>query len=95
VLSIKKSLTDMPVQLGTHVSNAHKHVSKAPHVRAIMCLQDVQTDSVVNTCKTCGQASTMRLQYGASTMDHSTDTAIVPSDSIARRYTADRVQRDR
>jgi hypothetical protein len=36
--SIKKSLTCLPVQLGTHVPNAHMHVSKAPHVKTIMRL---------------------------------------------------------
>jgi hypothetical protein len=50
----KESLADLPVQLGTHVPNAHTHVFKAPHVRVIMRLQDVQADSVVNTCKACG-----------------------------------------
>jgi hypothetical protein len=33
----------MPTQLGTHVPNAHTHISMAPHVRAIMRLQEVQT----------------------------------------------------
>jgi hypothetical protein len=51
------------VQLGTHVPNARAHIFKAPHVRAIMHLQDMQTDSVVNTCKMCGHASTVWLQY--------------------------------
>jgi hypothetical protein len=39
--SIKKSLAGVLVQLGKHVPNARVHVSKMPHVRAIMCLQDV------------------------------------------------------
>jgi hypothetical protein len=59
------------VQLGTHAPNARAYVSKAPHIRVIMRLQDVQTDSVVNTCKTCRHISIVRLQYDASSMDHS------------------------
>jgi hypothetical protein len=51
----------MSVQLDTHVPNALAHVSRVPHVRVIMCLQDVQAVSVVNTCKACKHASTMRL----------------------------------
>jgi hypothetical protein len=50
----------MPVQLGMHVLNARAHVFKVPHIRVIMCLQDVQTDNVVNTCKACEHASTVR-----------------------------------
>jgi hypothetical protein len=49
------------MQLGTQVPNAHAHVSKAPHIRAIMHLQDMQAGSVVNSCKACGYASTVRL----------------------------------
>jgi hypothetical protein len=37
----KESLADLPMQLGTHVPNARAHVFKAPHIRAIMRLQDV------------------------------------------------------
>jgi hypothetical protein len=66
--SIKESLAGLPVQLGTHVSNARAHVSKAPHVGAIMRLQDVQADSIVNTCKVYRHASTVCLQYGYSVM---------------------------
>jgi hypothetical protein len=54
------------VQLGRHVPNARAHVSKVPHVRAIVRLKDIQIGSVVNTCKTCGQLSTVQLQYGYS-----------------------------
>jgi hypothetical protein len=68
VSSIKKSLADLTVQLGTHVPNAHAHVFKTPHIRTIMCLQDVQPVSVVNTCKACKQTSTVLLQCNASTM---------------------------
>jgi hypothetical protein len=81
--SIKKSLAGLSVQLGTHVPNARAHVSKAPHVRAIMHLQYVQAANVVNTYKACGHASTVRLQCDAGTMDHSRVTATVPSDSTA------------
>jgi hypothetical protein len=45
VSSIKKDLAVLPVQLGTHVPNAHTHVSKALDIRAIMGLQDVRTGS--------------------------------------------------
>jgi hypothetical protein len=53
----------MHVQLGTHVPNACAHIFKAPHVRVIMCLQDVQADSVVNTCNACRQAATVHHRY--------------------------------
>jgi hypothetical protein len=45
VASIKKGLAVLPVQLGTHVSNARTHVSKALDIRVIMGLQDVRTSS--------------------------------------------------
>jgi hypothetical protein len=93
--SIKKSLPGLPVQLGTHVPNARVRVFSAPHVRFIMRLQDVQADSVVNTCKACRHASTALLQCDASAMDRSPGTATVTSDSTARRHTANRVQRGR
>jgi hypothetical protein len=93
--SIKKSLAGQPVQLGTHVLNARVHIFKAPHIRAIMRLQEVQTGSIVNTCKACGQVSTMWLQCDVGTIDHSPGTATMPSDSTARRHTANRVQRGR
>jgi hypothetical protein len=54
--SIKKSMADLPVQLGTHVSNAHTHISKASDVRAIIGLQDVRASSTVNASKACGHA---------------------------------------
>jgi hypothetical protein len=57
--SIKKSLAGQPVQLGSHVSIAHTHVSMAPHTRAIMGLQDVREESTYNACKTCGHAATV------------------------------------
>jgi hypothetical protein len=95
VSSIKKRLVDMHVQLGTHVPNARVHVSKAPHVRAVTHLQDMWAGGVVNTCKACVYASTVRLQCDVGTIDHSSDTATVPSDSTARRHTADRVQHGR
>jgi hypothetical protein len=72
------------VQLGTHVPNTHMHVFKALDIRAIMGLQDVQVDNIVNACKACRQTATMRLQCSASTMDHSPNTATVPSDSTTR-----------
>jgi hypothetical protein len=34
----------------------------------------------------------VRLQHSASAMDHSSDTATVPSDTTARRHTSDHVQ---
>jgi hypothetical protein len=77
-LSIKKSRAGLPVQLGTHVPNTRAHVSKAPHVRAIMRLQDVQAGSVVNTYKACGQASTVRLEYDYSVMPTQWITRLAP-----------------
>jgi hypothetical protein len=69
------------VHLSTHVSNAHVHVSKALNVRAVMALQDVRSGSVVNACKACGQATTLRHQCSVNAIDHSPSTATVPSDS--------------
>jgi hypothetical protein len=63
VSSIKKSLAELSVELGTLVPNARVHVSKSPHVRAIMHLQDVRADIVVNTYKACGHASTLRRRH--------------------------------
>jgi hypothetical protein len=75
----------MAVQLGMHVSNARVHISKVPHVRAMMRLQDVLVGSVVNTCMPFRQASTIQLQCDVSTMDHSSGTVTMPCDSTARR----------
>jgi hypothetical protein len=68
---IKKSLADLPMQLGLHVPNARVHVSKAPNDRAIIGLQDVRAGSTFNACKTCRHAaavqySTMRLDRAVS-----------------------------
>jgi hypothetical protein len=87
--SIKKNLAGLPVQLGTHVPNARTHVSNAPHVRAIMPMQDMQTGSVVNTCKACGQASTVRLQYGYSVMPSLWTTRLAPLQcQVTRQHDA-------
>jgi hypothetical protein len=48
----------------TYIPNTRAHVFKAPHLRAIMRIQDVQACSIVNTYKACVQTSTVRLQYG-------------------------------
>jgi hypothetical protein len=50
----------MPVQSGTHVSNAHTHVSKVPDVRAFIGMQDVWACSIVNAYKACRHAATVR-----------------------------------
>jgi hypothetical protein len=52
------------VHLGTHVPNARAHVSKAPHVRAIMRLKDVkQCSQYLQGVQTCiYSAATIRLQ---------------------------------
>jgi hypothetical protein len=59
--NIKESLAGLPVRLDPHVPNARAHVSKAPDVRAIMGLQDVQLGSIVNVCKTCGYSAAAAL----------------------------------
>jgi hypothetical protein len=66
------------VQLDTHVPNVCTHVFKTSHARAIMRLQDVLLGSVVNTCKACGDASTMQLQYGYSATPALWTTRLVP-----------------
>jgi hypothetical protein len=57
--SIKKSLADLPMQLGSHVFKAQTQVSNAANVRVIMGLQDVQAGGVSNACKMCGHAATV------------------------------------
>jgi hypothetical protein len=47
------------MQLGSHVSKAHTHISKTPDINVIMCLQDVCAGSALNACKTCGHAATV------------------------------------
>jgi hypothetical protein len=77
------------VQLGTHVLNTRANISKALHVMAIMCLQDVQTDSVINTCKMCKHTSTVRLQYGYSAMLVLWTTRLAPLQcQVTRQYDA-------
>jgi hypothetical protein len=78
-----------------HVPNTRMHVFKVLDIRAIMGLQDVQTESVVKAYKAYIHVATVRLQCSASTMDHSPDTTTVPSESTARHHTADREQRGR
>jgi hypothetical protein len=86
VSSINKSIAGLPMQLDTHVPNTRVHVSKAPHVRAIMRLQDVQASSVVNTCKACGHASTMWLQYGYSATAALWTTRLAPLQCQVTRH---------
>jgi hypothetical protein len=58
-LKHKEKPSGLPVQLGTHVLNAHAHVSEAPDIRVIMGLQDMWADSAVNTYKACRQTATV------------------------------------
>jgi hypothetical protein len=55
--NIKKSLTSLPVQLGSHVPNARTHICKTPDANVIMGLQDVWTSSAFNAYKTCRQTT--------------------------------------
>jgi hypothetical protein len=55
--SIKKSLAGLPVQQGPPVPKARVHIFRAPDVRAIRSLQDVQTGNIVNACKMCRQVA--------------------------------------
>jgi hypothetical protein len=55
----------------------------------------VRAGSAVNVCKTCGHVTIVRLQYNASTVDHSPDIATVLGDLTARRHAANRVRRGR
>jgi hypothetical protein len=68
------------VQLGSYVPNAHAHISKAPDVKPIMGLQEVQVGSTVNAEKTCKHAAIVQLQCSASPVDHSPGIATVPDD---------------
>jgi hypothetical protein len=78
------------VQLDTHVPNARAH-----DIMAIMGLQDVRAGNAVNVYKACGQPTIVQLQCSASTVDHLSGTAIVPSVSTARCHIDDQVQRGR
>jgi hypothetical protein len=70
------------VQLGTYVPNVS-------HVRSIMHLQDVQTGSVVNTCKACRHASTVWLQYGYSATPVLWTTRLAPLQcQVTRQHDA-------
>jgi hypothetical protein len=53
-----------------------------------MGLQDVRAVSAVSAYKACKLAATVRLQYKASTTDHSLDTATVSKrlDSTVSHY---------
>jgi hypothetical protein len=66
-----KKLDGLPMQLGSRVSKAHTHISKAPDVRAIMDMQDVRVGYIFNACKTCGLAGTIWLQCTVGPVDHS------------------------
>jgi hypothetical protein len=93
--SIKKSLAGLPMHLGSHVSNAHVHGSKAPDVWAIMGLQDMQAGTAINVYKMHRQAAIVWLQCSAGPVDHSSGIATVPGDPTARHHAADRVRRGR
>jgi hypothetical protein len=72
-----------------HVLNARVHISKAPHIKAIMRLQDVQVGSVVNTCMVCGYASIVRVQYGYSTTPALWTTHLTPLQcQVTRQHDA-------
>jgi hypothetical protein len=86
---MKKSLAGLSTQQGSLVPSTCVHVSKAPDVRGIMGLQDVQPGTTDNACKTCGQTAIVQLQYSASSTNHSPDTATVQGDPTARRRAVD------
>jgi hypothetical protein len=92
---IKKSLADLPMQLGSWVSKAHMHVSKVADARAIMGLQDMRAGDISNACKTCEHVAIVRLQYCTGPVDHSHDTATVPGDLTGQHHSMDRAQRGR
>jgi hypothetical protein len=92
-----KEKPNKPARAARHACSQHMHTRfhgasrqghYAPARRAgKQCCQYLQG---VQTC--IYSAATARLQRDASTMDR---TATVPSDSTARRHTADRVQHNR
>jgi hypothetical protein len=63
----KKCIAGLPMQLGSRVSKTRTHVPKTHDARAIMGLQDVRTDDVIITCKTCGHDAIVQLN---SVMPH-------------------------
>jgi hypothetical protein len=78
--NIKKSLVDLPVQLGSRVSKARTHISKVRDARVIMGMQDVRTCSY--SCYSTTPALVDHLQY----------TATVPGDPIGWCCTVDHAQ---
>jgi hypothetical protein len=61
---------------------------QGPHIRAIMHLQYVQC-SIINTCKACGQTSTVRLQYSYSATPALWTTHLAPLQcQVTRQYDA-------
>jgi hypothetical protein len=52
---ITKGLASLPMQLDSHVFKARTHIPYAPDVRAMMGVQDVRTNGIIITYKTCGQ----------------------------------------
>jgi hypothetical protein len=52
---------EKPSRSACAARHACAHISMVPHIRAIMRLQYVLADCVVNTCKACGHASKVRL----------------------------------
>jgi hypothetical protein len=77
------------MQLVMHVPNARVHISKAPHVMAIMRLQDIQACSIVNTYKAYGHASTVRLEYSYSVMPALWATRLAPLQcQVTRQHDA-------
>jgi hypothetical protein len=89
---IKKSLAVLTVQLGMHVPNARKFPRRLTGPARRTGMQRSQYQGVQTGIYS---AAIVRLQCDVNTMDHSPSTATVPSGSIARCHTANRVQRDK
>jgi hypothetical protein len=89
---IKKSLADLPVQLGTHVLNTRAHVSNVPDVRAIVILQVVRAGCTVNACKTCGHAAIVQCR---PCWPLAKAPLQCQRDPTGQCHTADRAQRGR
>jgi hypothetical protein len=52
---ITKGLASLPMQLDSHIFKARTHIPYALDARAMMDVQDVRTNGIIITYKTCGQ----------------------------------------
>jgi ribosomal protein S27E len=87
ITGIKKCLAALGTQLGPCVTKVCSHVTEAPARYAHMLprrLQDVRTDDIIITCKTCGHAATVWLNSATPHSCPLTGTVSRGCDPIGR-----------